>query len=244
MLTTVLVAAIAVQISAPSLVTTIDAGKLKGEPTQLAWSPDGSQLFLQTNERDHRQMVTNPRYYILSTADGKIASADAPPAWATDYWTWKKNQFAPGSKTFAIELKQTEQKLAATSTPMGGDLARGGVDTGTGGTSASDVAAARAQQQTVNVFTLTLKGETVGEFVGTQFLPGYTFGWSPKELGMVVYANRSGRLAVMDQDGNKQQVESTKNVLLPAWSLDGSKIVFLQRNGKTKYDLFVAAVTP
>ena len=115
--------------------------------------------------------------------------------------------------------------------------------TGTG-SSAGDVAAARAQQQSQNVFTLTLKGETVGEFVGTQFLPGYTFGWAPKELGMIAYANRSGRLAVMDQDGNKQQVESTKNVLLPAWSLDGTKIVFLQRNGKSKYDLFIAGVKP
>ena len=94
------------------------------------------------------------------------------------------------------------------------------------------------------MFTLTLKGETVGEFVGTQFLPGYTFGWSPKELGMIVYANRAGHLAVMDEEGKKQQVESTKNVLLPAWSLDGSKIVFLQKNGKNKYDVFIAAVTP
>jgi len=243
MLTTVLAAALAVQISTPSLVTTIDAGKLKGEPTQLAWSPDASQLFLQTNERDERQMITKPRYYVISAADGKVSSADAPPAWASDYWTWKSNRFAPGSTTFGIDIKQGEQKLSATSSPMGGDLARGGVDTGTG-SSAGDVAAARAQQQSQNVFTLTLKGETVGEFVGTQFLPGYTFGWAPKELGMIAYANRSGRLAVMDQDGNKQQVESTKNVLLPAWSLDGTKIVFLQRNGKSKYDLFIAAVKP
>jgi hypothetical protein len=244
MLTTVLAAALAVQISTPTLVTTVDSGKLKGEPTQLAWSPDGSQLFLQTNERDERQMITRPRYYVVSAADGKVTSADAPPAWAADYWTWKSNKFAPGSKTFGIDIKQGEQKLAATSTPMGGDLARGGVDTGGSGTGAGDVAAARAQTQSQNVFTLTLKGETVGEFVGTQFLPGYTFGWSPKELGLIVYANRAGHLAVMDEEGKKQQVESTKNVLLPAWSLDGSKIVFLQKNGKNKYDLFIAAVTP
>jgi dipeptidyl aminopeptidase/acylaminoacyl peptidase len=244
MLTTLVAAAVAVQISTPALLTTIDTGKLKGEPTQLAWSPDGAQLFLQTNERDARQMITKPRYYLVSAADGKITTADAPPAWAADYWTWKSNKSAPGSTSFAIDIKQGEQKLASVSTPMGGDLARGGVDGGSGGTSAGDVAAARAQTQSQNVFSLTLKGESVGEFVGTQFLPGYTFGWSPKSLGMIVYANRAGHLAVMDQEGGKQQVESTKNVLLPAWSLDGSKIVFLQKNGKNKYDLFVAAVTP
>jgi dipeptidyl aminopeptidase/acylaminoacyl peptidase len=244
MITTFVAAALAVQISTPTLVTTVDTGKLKGEPTQLSWSADGSQLFLQTNERDDQQMTIRPRYYLVSLADGKVNSVDAPPAWATDYWTWKSNQYAPGSTSFGIDIKKGEQKLSSTSTPMGGDLARGGVDTGSGGTSAGDVAAARAQMQSQNVFTLLLKGETVGEFVGTQFLPGYTFGWSPKTLGMIVYSNRAGHLAVMDQDGKKQQVESTKNVVLPAWSLDGSKIVFLQKGAKNKYELYVANVTP
>jgi Tol biopolymer transport system component len=47
----------------------------------------------------------------------------------------------------------------------------------------------------------------------------------------------------MDKDRNKQQVESTKNPILPAWSTDGSKIAFLQKAGKNKYELYVAAVT-
>src|SRR3954469_18862916 len=161
MLTMLAAAVLAVQISSPTLVTTIDTGKLKGEPTQLSWSPDGSQLFLQTNERDDRQMITRPRYFILSAADGSIAPADAPPAWATEYWTWKSNRFAPGSTSFGIDIKQGEQKVSATSAPMGGDLARGGTDTGSGGTSAGDVAAARAQSQSQNVFSLSLKGESV-----------------------------------------------------------------------------------
>jgi hypothetical protein len=243
MLTTMIAIAVAVQVSAPVLVTTIDTGKLKGEPTQLGWSPDGSQFFLQTSERDGTGMTKNHRYYILS-ANGTAKAADAPPGWATEYWTWKSSQYAPGSTSFGIEIKKEERKLTATSAPMGGDLARGGVDTGTGGTTAADVAAARAQMQTVNVFTLLLKGETVGEFAGQQFLPGYTFGWSPKDQGMIAYANRAGRLAVMDQQGKKEEVESTKNVILPAWSPDGSKIAFLQKAGKNKYELFVANVTP
>ena len=105
---------------------TIDTGKLKGEPTQLAWSPDGTKLFLQTSERDSAGMTKNHRFFVLSAADGKAEPVDAPPAWATEYWTWKSNQFAPGSKTFGIEIKQEEASVSATASPMGGDLARGG----------------------------------------------------------------------------------------------------------------------
>ena len=42
----------ALQLAAPASVGQIDTGKLKGEPTELAWSPDGTSLFLQTSERD------------------------------------------------------------------------------------------------------------------------------------------------------------------------------------------------
>jgi WD40-like Beta Propeller Repeat len=231
------------QLSTPAQVNTIDTGKLKGEPTQLAWSPDGTQLFLQTSERDSAGMTRNPRFFVMSAADGKPAPVNAPPAWATEYWTWKSNQFAPGSTTFGIQSKTEERKVTATSTPMGGDLAKGGGDAGgTAGTTAGDVAAARAQTQTVNVFTLTLKGEVVGEFAGQQFLPGYTFGWSPKNQ-IMAYGNQSGRLALIDEQG-KQQIDATKNVILPAWSTDGSKIAFLQKAGKNKYDLFVVEVKP
>jgi Tol biopolymer transport system component len=60
---------------------------------------------------------------------------------------------------------------------------------------------------------------------------------------MVAYGNAAGRLAVMDEKGNKQQVEGTKNVILPAWSPDGTKIAFLQKAGKNKYELYVVTVT-
>ena len=113
----------------------------------------------------------------------------------------------------------------------------------TGSTTAGDIASHAAQTQTQHVFVLTLKGENVGEFVNQQFLPGYTFGWAPRDH-IIAYRNLSGRLAFMDEQGQKQQVDATKNVILPAWSNDGHKIAFLQRAGKNKYDLFVVAVQP
>jgi hypothetical protein len=215
---------------------------LKGEPIQLAWSPDGGKLFLQAAGRDKLGMVKDPRFYVMSAADGKPEPVDAPPAWAAEYWAWKSGKAAPGAPSFAIDAKEDFRVVTATSTPMGGNLAKGGIDTGDGGTSASDVAAHNQQTQKLRVLTLTALGETVGQFVGQQFLPGYTFGWSPAALGLMAYGNSSGRLALMDRQGQKQQIESTKNVILPAWSSDGSKIALLQKNGKSKYDLFVVTV--
>ena len=238
----VLTIILALQLSAPALISTIDTGKLKGEPTQLAWSSDGAKLFLQTSDRDGKGMVGNHRFFVMSASDGKPEQVKEAPAWAAEYWTWKSNQYAPGSTSVGIDIKQEERKVASTSSPMGGDLARGGVDTGTGGTTAGDVASRAAQTQTQHVFLLTLKGEPVGEFVNQQFLPGYTFSWSPRDR-MIAYANAAGRLAVMDEKLTKQQVDATKNVILPAWSPDGTRIAFLQKAGKNKYELYVVTVT-
>ena len=241
------VLALAVQFSAPARISTIDTGKLKGEPTELAWSPDGTQLFLQTSERDVTGMIKNPRLFVMAAADGKPQPVDAAPDWVTDYWTWKSNKYAPGSKTLGVEVKEDQRLAVATASPMGGALAKGGTsgDPGGGGTSVEEASSHAAQMQKLHVFLLTLNGENVGEFVNQQFLPGYTFGWSPKSLAMLAYRNQSGKLGIMSvEGGKKQQIDSTKDVILPAWSTDGSKIAFLQRSGKTKFDLYVVTVTP
>ena len=230
-------ARVSIDLSEPSTIAQLDSGKLKGEPTQLAWSPDGTQLFLQASQRDGQGMITKPRYYVLSASDGSVKSTDGPPAWATEYWAWKSNKFSPASPALAIDIKEDWRQLTATYTPMGGEYARGGTPDANAGTGASDVVNAANQMQKQHVFSLTLKGETVGEFVNTQFLPGYTFGWAPQPLAAVAYGNANGRLAVMDQQGKKVDVSSTHNVILPAWSPDGKKIVFLQKGTKNKYDL-------
>jgi hypothetical protein len=247
MLTLVLVAqapsAKSVQLSAPAQIGSIDAGKLKGEPIQLGWSPDGSKLYLQTAGRDKVGMVKDARSYMLSAADAKTESLDAPPGWAAEYWAWKSGQAAPGAPAFRIDFTEDFKTVNSVSAPRGGALAKGGVDaSGTGGTTAEDIAMQAQQSQKLRVVVFTLKGETIGEFVGQQALAGYTFGWSPAALGLIAYGNQSGHLALMDRQGQKQQIDATKNVILPAWSSDGSKIAFFQKNGKNKYDLFVVDV--
>jgi hypothetical protein len=237
------VTAKSITVAAPVRVAEIDAGKLKGEPTELAWSPDLKQLFLQTSQRDSRGMMTNPRFFVMAAAEGRPESAAAKPDWEADYWSWKSGHFAPGSKTWGIDVKEEQRMQSATASPMGGTLAKGGTADPSAGSSMEDATRAANQMQRVHVFTLDLKGETVGEFVNQQFIPGYTFSWSPQPLGLIAFVNAAGRLTLMDQQGQKQQIESTRNVVLPAWSADGTRLAFLQRTGKNKFDLYVANVT-
>jgi Tol biopolymer transport system component len=71
-----------------------------------------------------------------------------------------------------------------------------------------------------------------------------TFGWSPEPLHAVAYVPHSGRLMLMDVlSGAKQEVPATSNVLLPAWSPDGSRIVFLQKTGRKTFALMRVNVT-
>lgn len=231
-----------VAIAAPKLVGQIDTGKLKGEPTELAWGPDGAQFFLQTSERDKQAMIANPRFFLISASDAKVKKVDEKPDWEAPYWLFKSNEYAPGSEKVAIDVKDEQRLATSTSSPMGGALAKGGTSASQGATMDDAVNAANNMQQ-VHVITLMLKGEQIGQFVNQQFLPGYTFSWSPEQVGKIAYVNDSGRLAIMDVKGtNKQQVDGTKNVLLPAWKADGSKIAFLQKAGRNKYDLYVADV--
>jgi hypothetical protein len=233
--------AIAIQVATPAKTASFE---VKGEPTRMSWSGDGSQLAIQTSERDAKGMTKNPRYYLLATADGKLSSTQESPEWADKYWAWKSNQYTPWAPSVGIDVKQDQKTVSSTSAPMGGSLAKGATSGDpNGGTSMDEATQAKMNAQTLTVITLKLMGETVGYFEGVQFIPGYTFGWAPKDLAAIVYVTAAGRLAVMDKDGNKQQVESTKNVLLPAWSVDGTKIAFLQKAGKSKYELYVAAVT-
>jgi hypothetical protein len=47
----------------------------------------------------------------------------------------------------------------------------------------------------------------------------------------------------MDFEGGTSDVEGTKDILLPAWSPEGSTLVYLQKKGRHHYALMQVAVT-
>src|ERR1700750_1930134 len=77
----------AVKVGAPTTVTELDLGKLKGELRQLAWSRDGNQLYIQT--ADGPDTSEKLRHYVVPLTGGAPASIDQEPEWATDYWGFK-----------------------------------------------------------------------------------------------------------------------------------------------------------
>ena len=227
----------------------LGSGGINGQRVrQLAWSADGRELYLMTYEPNRDASVKEAFHYVIPVAGGKFARAEATPAWATTYWTWKSDRFAPGDQSQQIEVLQ-EKKRAETgvATPMGGDLARGGTDTGgagaAGGISSSSAVDAARGMQMQDVYTLKLKSEIIGEFINHPIVPGLTFGWGPKASGLIAFAEKNGgRLVLMDRAGKKQKVDGTKDVVLPAFSEDGSRLAYLEGRGRNRFALIVAEV--
>jgi hypothetical protein len=230
---------IAMTFSPPQRMVTLD--KVKGEPIQMSWSPDGAELYIESGQRTRLGTFESQKHYVVTIASQQLRSVDAPPQWATDYQSWKGNKWAPGDHAFVIDISEENRTVRAVSAPSGGALAKGG-ESGASTGNMDDAVGAALTSQMQHVITLKVKGETVGEYVNTQFVPGYTFGWAPQSLGAyIAYGGPDGRLAVLDPHGSKTIVPDARNVLLPAWANDGKKIAFVEKNGK-KFDLYVTEV--
>lgn len=231
-------------VSPVSRVTELDMGKLKGEPRQLAWSADGKQFYLQTVENAGRPNM-KARHYLLGADSSAPQNVDAQPEWASAYWVDKSAQTSPDDRTFKIEAKSEQRTERTTSAPMGGEMARGGTSGDpTSGTSSGDAMAAAygAQGTTVNV--MVLKGERIGEFVNSVLVPGLTFGWGPKGTKLIAFAApKTGRVMLMDNQGRKKEVAESRDAILPAWSQDGARLAWLQKEGRRKFSLQVANVS-
>lgn len=232
------------KVSQPAKVAELDMDKLKGQPSRLAWSDDGAQLYVQTIEGTFGQPGQKLRHYAVTLADEKRQDLPAEPEWASAYWTGKSGQTSPDGPPLKIELKTETRTEKGGSAPMGGDLARGGVG-GETGTGAGDAATAAYNQQSIPVHTMLVSGTIVGQFVNSVIVPGLTFGWGPRGSKVIAFADhKNGRVMVMDERGEKREVPGSKDAILPAWSADGTRIAWLQRNGKKKFTLQVARVEP
>lgn len=237
------------KVSEPTRIVELDMDRLKGQPFRLAWSPDGSQFYVQTLEGTFTDAAAGRsnakvRHYLFNAAPGSSKKdVQGPPDWFAEYWNGKNGQTAPGAPALAIDWKKEQRKQTTTSAPMGGELAKGGVG-GTTGSSAGDVGAAAYNMQAVPVITLSYKGEAIGEFVNTVMVPGLTYGWGPKGTNVLAFAAvNSGKVVIVDEQGGKLAIDGSKEAVLPAWSQDGTKLAWLQKDGRKKFQLYVATVS-
>jgi len=239
-----LLAAVATLIlQAPQAVIELDTSKLKGDPVRLAWSPDGSEFYVQTVERDGHGAVKSAKHFIVSTAAKSVKGVDAEPTWASKYWTWKSGQSSPASAALKIDVSSRQESVRATAAPTGGALARGGGANPLAGTTAEDVANATNQTQQSTIYVLKFKALTIGEWTNEPVTPGVNFTWAPAPLRMLAFTKRdAGPLSVVDETGRKQDVDGPKAALLPAWSDDGKRMAWLERKDKKKYQLMIADV--
>jgi hypothetical protein len=228
------------RFSTPVPVVTLEMEELKGEPSRLAWSPEGTQLYLQTLEGGFGRPDVALHHYILDAASGATQSIDSEPEWAYQYWTAKSGQSSPDDPPLTIELKTERQRQQTTSLPTGGDLARGGLSPGLSENDELTIIGA----QMISVITLLLNGEIVGEFTNSVLVPGLTYGWGPMGAKVIAFATpKTGRVAVMDDLGQKQEIAGSKNAILPAWSPNGDRVIWLQKEGRRKFSLQVARVS-
>jgi hypothetical protein len=229
-------------LAAPQPVADVDLGKLKGDLVRLAWSDDGSQFYVQTMERDRSGNIKALHHYLLSSSGSK--SVDQEPPWASKYWMWKSAQASPAAPSFKIEVSERTETKRSVSAPTGGVLARGGTADPGAGTTLGDVAAAADTTQTMRIFALKVKGETIGEWANEAVVPGVNYTWAPAPLQMLVFSKRDGGpLMIIDPAGQRQELSGAQAATLPAWSPDGKRLAWLERKDKRKYQLVVAEVS-
>jgi hypothetical protein len=233
---------------APKPVAEFEMSQLKGVVRRIAWNADNTQLYLQTAVLGADALPKTVHHYLVDPSSGKLTNADAEPAWAATYWEWKSWKAAPDDEKFMIELLPEERrKNVATSIPMGGDYARGGLGSDTSGAagsaSAESVMAAAQQSQVGTVRSMRLHGQIVGEWINQPIVPGQSFGWGPKGTNLIAYAEPNNRaLMIMDKTGAKQKIDDTKGVFSPSFSNDSKKLAWMEVRGK-KAILVVADVS-
>jgi hypothetical protein len=233
-----------VALENPQVITEVDAGKMKGDLSRFAWSTDGSEFYVQTVEKDRTGAPKAVHHYVVSTARKSVKGVDQEPPWASAYWTWKSGRASPATAAFAISVDERTETKRSVSAPTGGVLAKGGgTDPSGGATTFTDVASAADTSQTLKIFTLKVKNESIGEWANEAVVPGANFSWAPAPLQFIVFAKRDGGpLVVVDDGGRRQELAGARAAFFPAWSADGKRLAWLERIDKKKYQLTIADV--
>jgi hypothetical protein len=229
----------ALHVGAPALVAELDLGKLKGDLRQIGWSPDATELYVQTAEGQDGSAKLH--HYVMPLAGGAPVPVQNAPEWAVSYWAFKSDRFAPGIGSLMIDLQQSVENMKY------GTGSAGAIDQGnrtTGGLTTSGTDADRAALADKNhIVRLKLLDETISEFVNQKPVPGLMFSWGPSSSGAMAFTDREGRLFLFDQKRHKQSVSGAKDAVLPAWTTDGARLAWAQKSGRKKYLVYYAMVS-
>jgi hypothetical protein len=222
-----------VKVGPPVTVGELDLRKLKGELQRLAWSADGSELYVQTV--DGAPPSEKQHHFLVPAAGGSLTSIDFQPEWADEYWRAKSDRTSPTDPALMIDVKQTSEVLKYGTGSAG--AADGGDRAGGGTVMSGNNIDREAQSQKQRVVRLVVLDEVVSEFVDQRPVPGLMFGWAPEGMGAIAYTDREGRLILLDLRRHKQTVSGVKDALLPAWSPDGDRLAYVRKAGRKKYTL-------
>lgn len=86
----------ALTVSPAAPLVEFDLRRLKGQLVrELAWSPDQTELYLQTYDANRDASIKTRYHYLIPVAGGAPAAVDAPPGWAVAYHQWKSAQASP-----------------------------------------------------------------------------------------------------------------------------------------------------
>jgi len=187
----------------------------------MAWSPDGSTLYVQS--RDGVGAAAQLRHFELRLADQILRPLEQQPAWAAEYLRNKVTELAPGMPWLQIDVTvdSTRTRVA----PIAGGFASTGAATGS----------ETASSFTLRYVTLSYLGVEIGRWMTDEPKSGVTFGWGPAGSGAIAFVDRQDHLVLIDKERRLRVVPRTENVMLPAWSPDGNYVAFLQKHGRSKF---------
>lgn len=222
--------AAALEVGAPIAVTEIDTGKLKGEVRRLAWSPDLEALYVQTAEGN--PPLETPHHYSIALAGGQVTRLDREPDWALQYWTVKQDRAAPGVDSLVIEVLQGAETLKS-----GTAVDRSSSPSAAIGSNPTveSMAAGSMGSERARVVRLVLQGTEIATWVNERPIPGMRFSWGPIGSAALVYVGDKGQLVLLDHAKKRHSIAAVKDAVLPAWSLDGTRLACLQKTGRKKY---------
>jgi WD40 repeat protein len=216
-------------VAPPAVICHLDMNVLRGEVRRVSWSPDGSSLHVQTIERDAL------RDYIVTLPEGTVSVAFGEPEWASQYWAMKSNLSAPGVPSLKIEVVEDHQRTRPV--PFTG-----------GFTPTAQAGQTPDQRNPVDTYAIEVKlkllGQEVGYFLNNVAFGGITFGWGPSGSGAIAFVDEKGRVGLFDREKHRRMVPNTKDATLPAWSPDGRRVAFIQKDGKRMYRLMMVTITP